>query len=76
MFRLLSDGRRVLITKREEDLKLLGQGWALLGEYKRWDRAFAAALRIAEREDAVLEWYLEDELESAKALEAMERQNI
>lgn len=76
MFRLLSDGKRILITKREEDLALLAQGWTLLGEYKKWDKAFAVAMKIAERKDAVLEWYLEDELESAKALEAVGRQGV
>ncbi len=75
MFRLLRKGERILITRREEDLALLAQGWILVGEYRKWEKAFSAALKIAEGEEAVLEWYLEDELESVKArrLEAVER---
>lgn len=70
MFRLFRRGDRLLISGRDEDLSLVRQGWSVVGEYGRWGKAFSAAVRLAEREDLVVEWYLEEEVASAKPLRA------
>ncbi|MEL9990051.1 MAG: hypothetical protein QXP98_03180 [Thermoproteus sp.] len=75
MFRLLRKGDRVLITGKKEDLSLMEQGWVLLGTYKKWERAFREALRLADLEELVVEWYL-DEAADSKALKAARRQLV
>ncbi|MGC8584118.1 MAG: hypothetical protein ACP5I3_11050 [Thermoproteus sp.] len=71
MFRVFRKGDRLLISGRDEDLSLIGQGWAVVGEYDRWERAFSAAVRLAEREELLVEWYLEEEVASARRLKAV-----
>jgi len=58
-----------LISERDEDLFLVRQVRSVVGEYERWG-AFSAAVRLAEREDLVVEWYLEEDVASAKPLRA------
>ncbi|MEZ0248891.1 MAG: hypothetical protein ABWJ97_06430 [Thermoproteus sp.] len=75
MFRLLRKGDRVLITGKKEDLSLIEQGWVLLGTYRKWERAFREALRLADSEELIVEWYL-DEAADPRTLKAAGRQLI
>jgi len=38
--------------------------WVLVSKYPTWDKAYKKALYLASRLDYVLEWYLEDQVES------------
>lgn len=67
MFKVLRNRDRVLVTGRGEDAVLLQLGWTLVGAFDDWTSAYKAAVKLAEREDLILEWYLEEELAAAKA---------
>jgi len=62
MFRVYLNPKeaRVLVTKAKVEEK----DWVLVGKYSTWDKAYRKALYLASRLDYVLEWYLEDQLES------------
>lgn len=62
-------GGRVLVTGRPSDVEELG--WEVVYETETWDEAYEAALLIADEEDLVLEWYLEDVVKRKKALASL-----
>jgi hypothetical protein len=49
---------RILVTGKEEDLRLLEDGWDLVFESFDWDEAFDFAMDMAD--DEIIEWYYED----------------
>jgi hypothetical protein len=49
---------RILVTRKEEDLRLLEEGWDLVFESFDWDEAFDFAVDMAD--DEIIEWYYED----------------
>ena len=49
---------RILVTGKEEDLRLLEEGWVLVFESFDWDEAFDFAVNMAD--DEIIEWYYED----------------
>jgi hypothetical protein len=49
---------RILVTGKEEDLRLLKEGWDLVFESFDWDEAFDFAVDMAD--DEIIEWYYED----------------
>ena len=49
---------RILVTGKEEDLRLLEEGWDLVFESFDWDEAFDFAVDMAD--DEIIEWYYED----------------
>jgi hypothetical protein len=49
---------RILVTGKEEDLRLLEDGWDLVFESFDWDEAFDFAMDMAD--DKIIEWYYED----------------
>jgi len=49
---------RILVTGKEEDLRLLEEGWDLVFESFDWDEAFDFAVNMAD--DEIIEWYYED----------------
>jgi hypothetical protein len=49
---------RILVTGKEEDLRLLEDGWDLVFESFDWDEAFDFAVDMAD--DEIIEWYYED----------------
>jgi hypothetical protein len=49
---------RILVTGKEEDLRLLEEGWDLVFESFDWDEAFDFAMDMAD--DEIIEWYYED----------------
>jgi len=49
---------KILVTGKEEDLRLLEDGWYLVFESFDWDEAFDFAMGIAD--DEIIEWYYED----------------
>jgi hypothetical protein len=49
---------RILVTGKEEDLRLLEDGWDLVFESFDWDEAFDFAMDMAN--DEIIEWYYED----------------
>ena len=52
---------RVLVTK----LKIVENGWALIGKYASWEKAYKKAVYLANKLDYILEWFLEDQIEHA-----------
>jgi hypothetical protein len=60
MYRVLVNEKegRILVTGKEEDLRLLEEGWDLVFESFDWDEAFAFAVDMAY--DEIIEWYYED----------------
>ncbi|MGC8972628.1 MAG: hypothetical protein ACP5KY_00305 [Thermoproteus sp.] len=52
---------RVLVTGRPSDVDEL-RDWDVAYEAESWDEAYQAALLIADEEDFVVEWYLEEEI--------------
>ncbi|MBP1449417.1 MAG: hypothetical protein JZD41_05345 [Thermoproteus sp.] len=65
MYWVLTTPSRVLVTGRREDMRLLQLGWRIAGVFREWEEAYAEALRLAEELDAVLEWYIDEELAAA-----------
>jgi hypothetical protein len=49
---------RILVTGKEEDLRLLEDGWDLVFESFDWEEAFDFAMDMAD--DEIIEWYYED----------------
>lgn len=60
VYRVLINERegRILVTGRDEDLRLIEEGWDLVFETFDWDEAFELAMEIAD--DKVVEWYYEE----------------
>ena len=60
MYRVLVNEKegRILVTGKEEDLRLLEDGWDLVFESFDWDEAFDFAMDMAN--DEIIEWYYED----------------
>ena len=60
MYRVLVNEKegRILVTGKEEDLRLLEEGWDLVFESFDWDEAFDFAVDMAD--DEIIEWYYED----------------
>ncbi|MCI4447063.1 MAG: hypothetical protein JHC20_04025 [Pyrobaculum sp.] len=60
MYRVLVNEKegRILVTGKEEDLRLLEEGWDLVFESFDWDEAFDFAMDMAD--DEIIEWYYED----------------
>lgn len=60
MYRVLVNEKegRILVTGKEEDLRLLEDGWDLVFESFDWDEAFDFAMDMAD--DEIIEWYYED----------------
>jgi hypothetical protein len=60
MYRVLMNEKegRILVTGKEEDLRLLEEGWDLVFESFDWDEAFDFAVDMAD--DEIIEWYYED----------------
>jgi hypothetical protein len=60
MYRVLMNEKegRILVTGKEEDLRLLEDGWDLVFESFDWDEAFDFAMDMAD--DEIIEWYYED----------------
>ncbi|KUO84076.1 MAG: hypothetical protein AT711_03375 [Thermoproteus sp. CIS_19] len=63
MYLVLVDWKegRVLVTGEPSHVEKL-EGWDVEYVAESWDEAYQAALLIADEEDFVLEWYLEDEV--------------
>lgn len=60
-------GGRVLVTGRPSDVdELKDLGWDVEYEAERWDEAYEVALLLADEEDYVVEWYLEEEVGEKK----------
>lgn len=65
MFWVLSNKRegRVFITGRLRDVdRLVQAGWNIEYKSRSWDKAYRAALLMAEARELIVEWYLEDEV--------------
>ncbi len=77
MYRVLVDrkGGRVLVTGRPSDVEKL-KDWEVVYEAERWDEAYEVALLIADEEDFVLEWYLEEEIGRKKRRALVGLKNI
>ncbi len=63
-------GGRVLVTGRPSDVMELGD-WEVVYKTERWDEAYEVALLIADDDDLILEWYLEDAVKRKKALTSL-----
>jgi len=70
MYRVIIDKRlgRVLVSGKDEDLKLTEEGWDIVFSAKRWIEAYEYARQIADKHNYILEWYMEEEKQEIKLI--------
>ncbi len=74
MYRIMINKRigRVLVTGKESDLELISKGWKVIKEFEKWRDAYEYARKVADKLDYILEWYLEEEINSLRNIKEIE----
>ncbi|OYT27235.1 MAG: hypothetical protein B6V02_00210 [Thermoprotei archaeon ex4572_64] len=74
MYRIMINKRmgRVLVTGKESDLELTNRGWKVVKEFDKWRDAYEYARKVANKFDYILEWYLEEEINSSRSVKEIE----